>query len=402
MERWGLHRRIALLTMSLVGTSPLMLIAGLMGVTAFISMWVSNTATTVVMLPIGMSVVSTALEGARDAGPDHDGSHTRGVRNFATCVVLGIAYAASIGGVGTLIGTPPNTYFAGFFEKTVGQSFSFDRWLWAGLPLLVLFLPAAWAILTLLVFPVRGARISGARRLIREQLASLGPVRPTEWAVLVTFLGAAGAWIFRPQLCRLLGLSRTDAQGAETLLLTDAGIAITAALVLFILPVSLKQRRFVLDWPTASRLPWGVLLLFGGGISLADSMTSTGCNVYLGSLFTGLERLPTWVMILTVCAAVTFVSELASNIAVTAAMLPVMRAVEQRLSLPPGMLLIPTTLAASCGFMLPVATAPNALAFATGHASVRSMLRAGILLDLLGIGLITLVTTTLGTRALAP
>ena len=403
MERWGLHTRIALVTMSIVGTSPLMLIAGLMLVTGLISMWVSNTATTVVMLPIGMSVVKTALAGAAHGGaPDHDGSHARGIRNFATCVVLGIAYAATIGGVGTLIGTPPNTYFAGFFEKAVGQTFSFDRWLWVGLPLLGLFLPLAWVILALVVFPVRGAKISGARRLIREQLAALGPMRATEWATLATFVAAAGAWIFRPQLCRVLGLVRKDAQGAETLLLTDSGIAITAALLLFAVPVSVKERRFVLDWPTASRLPWGVLLLFGGGISLADAMTSSGCNVYLGSMFTGLQHLPVWLMILVIAATVTFVSELASNIAVTAAMLPVMRAVEVKLNLAPGTLLIPTTLAASCGFMLPVATAPNALAFATGHASMRSMLRVGFLLDLVGIGLITLIMATLGSRALAP
>ncbi len=402
MERWGLHKRIALVTMSLVGTSPLMLVAGLMLVTGLISMWVSNTATTVVMLPIGMGVVKTAIEGARDAGPDPDGSHSRGLRNFATCVVLGIAYAASIGGVGTLIGTPPNTYFAGFFEKSVGRTFPFDAWLWVGLPLLGLFLPLAWVILAVIVFPVRGAKISGARRLIREQLDALGPMRPTEWAVLITFLASAGAWISRPQLCRALGLVRTDDKGAEVLLLSDPGIAITAALVLFMLPVSLKERKFVLDWPTASRLPWGVLLLFGGGISLADAMTSSGCNVYIGSMFSALEGLPTWVMILAIATTVCFVSELASNIAVVAAMLPVMRAVELKLNLTPGTLLIPTTLAASCGFMLPVATAPNALAFATGHASMRSMLRAGILLDLLGIGLITIITVTLGARALTP
>ncbi len=400
MERWGLHRRIALMTMSVVGTSPLMLIAGLMLVTAGMSMWVSNTATAIVMLPIGMSVVRTALEAPGAPAGDRTAPGSRGAANFGACVVLGIAYAASIGGLGTLIGTPPNTFLAGFYEKSMGQTLSFQRWLWVGVPLVALFLPLSWAALTLVAFPVRSVKIGGARAMIREQLAALGPMRGTEWAVLATFLGAAGAWIFRPQICRALGLVRTDSSGNESPLLSDAGIAIGAALVLFVIPVSVKERKFVLDWPTASRLPWGVLLLFGGGLSLADAMTSTGCNVFLGSLFTGIERLPTWLMVLVIAATVTFLSELASNIAVTAAMLPVMRAVEVKLNLAPGALLIPTTLAASCGFMLPVATAPNALAFATGQAPMRSMLRGGILLDIIGVALITLVTTLLGPRVL--
>jgi len=405
MERWGLHRRIALVTLSLVGTSPARIVGGLMLATGLISMWVSNTATAIVMLPIGLSVVSLLAEhertGRADGEPGRD-PRGRTSRNFGTCVVLGIAYAASIGGVGTLIGTPPNTLFAGEFHRFTKTEFTFERWLWVGLPLLALFLPLSWLILTKVVFPMGRTPIAGAGSLIRSQRDALGPMKAGEWATLIVFLTAAVWWIMRPQFCQWLGLMGVSADGKPVARLTDGGIAMTAAIVLFLWPVDIKERRFALDWATASRLPWGVLLLFGGGLSLAGAMSATGCDKQVGAMFAGIERLPPWLMILLIATVVTFLSELASNIAVTAAMLPIMHGVELRIGVPTGTLMIPTTLAASCGFMLPVATAANALAYGTGHVSMRSMMRAGFLLDILGIGLITLVTATLGARALIP
>lgn len=410
MERWGLHTRIALHILRSVGTSPARLVLGLMGATALISLFVNNTATTMVVLPIGLSLAAAI---AHDHGPE-----SRLTKNFALSAILGIAYAASLGGMGTLVGTAPNIQLAGFFKNSVAQELSFARWLWIGLPIVAILTPLTWLLLTRVLFPIHEPSRTEAVRSdptredgslpiastqeravldarLRAQLAALGPMSRGEWATLIVFTLAAAGWIFREPASRALGLVTIE-NARHVPLITDAWIGIAASLLLFLIPISISRRQFALDWPTASGLPWGILLLFGGGLSLASAMTQHGIDTYIGSQLQALGHMPVWLLTLLVALVVAAASELASNTALTAAMLPIMLGVEKQLQLPSGSLLIPTTLAASCGFMLPVATPPNALAFATGRVPLRAMLRAGLLLDLLGVAVITAVFITLG------
>ncbi|MCC6228855.1 MAG: DASS family sodium-coupled anion symporter [Phycisphaerales bacterium] len=399
MERWGLHERLALSVMSVTGSSPTRLVAGMMLATGIVSMWVSNTATTMFMLPIGLSVAGVVSSHAKDA---HD--HML-ARNFSTCVVLGIAYAASITGVSTLIGTPPNGVFAGFVEKHFGSPPSFVSWLWVGLPMAVIVLPAAWFLLVRVLFHLPTGERPDARELIRSRLSALGPMKRGEWATLIAFSCAAALWIARPWLNTWLNSESLsglrEAIGIKAFALTDAGIALAAALSLFVVPAGGRRRTFVLDWPTAARIPWGVLLFFGGGLSLAAMMSHTGVDLLLGRALSGLKGVPLWVLLPLVVASVTFLSELASNVALVAAVLPVMYAAEKELGLPPGVLLVATTIAASNGFMLPVATPPNALAYATGKVSTRQMARAGFLIDLAAIVVGSVVCVLFASRAMS-
>ena len=375
MQRWGLHRRIALGVLSAVGTRPAALVGGFMLATAFISMWVSNTATAVMMLPIALSVVQLVQRGA----PEGSRSDLPGA------LMLGIAYAASIGGFATLIGTPPNALLAGFVRQTYGIRVGFAQWMMVGVPMMLVLLPFTWLLLTRVVYRVNEPEIPGGRELIAGEMRSLGPVSAPERVVAVVFGLAALAWIVRPLL-------ETAVPGAE---LSDAGIAITAALVLFLFPVNLARAEFVLDWQWAGRLPWDVLLLFGGGLSLADALTRTGVAKWIGAGLSGLGSLPTPLLVLLVCATIVFLSEIASNTATAAAFLPVVGSLAVGVGENPLLFVVPAALAASCGFMLPVATPPNAIAYATGHVSVPRMARAGLLLDLMGIAVILVVAYTL-------
>jgi sodium-dependent dicarboxylate transporter 2/3/5 len=382
MERWGLHRRIALTTLRFVGTRPMHLVAGFMAITATLSMWVSNTATAVMMLPIALSVHGLlkergAAEGAADAGS----------RNLALCLMLGIAYAASIGGIGTLIGTPPNVIFAGFVERELGISISFARWLAVGVPLVVVFVPIAWFVLTRVVYPIGDAPIPGGSDLIRRGLAGLGPMKPGGGVTLVVFSVTAAAWISRPLLASL------EIAGARPFAgLTDAGIAMLAALVLFVIPVDLSKPTFTMDWPTARRLPWGILILFGGGLSLAAAVTRHGVADFLGEQTRVLAATPELLVVVAVAAGVIFLTELTSNTATTAALLPILAGVAPALGLHPITLLVPAAIAASCAFMMPVATPPNAIVFGSGHVTIPQMCRAGLWLNLIGIALVTALT----------
>ncbi|MCC6970676.1 MAG: DASS family sodium-coupled anion symporter [Phycisphaerales bacterium] len=399
MERWGLHERLALSVMSFTGSSPTRLVAGMMLATGVVSMWVSNTATTMFMLPIGLSVAGVVASHAATA------QEQKLARNFSTCVVLGIAYAASITGVSTLIGTPPNGVFSGFVEKNFGRPPSFVSWLWVGLPMAVIVLPAAWFLLVRVLFHLPTGERADARELIRSRLAGLGPMKRGEWATLIAFSCAAVLWIARPWVNSWLnGESLAPVRELihiKSFTMTDAGIALAAALSLFVVPAGEGKRTFVLDWPTAVKIPWGVLLFFGGGLSLAAMMSHTGVDLLLGRALSGLRGVPLWVLLPLVVASVTFLSELASNVALVAAVLPVMYAAEKELGLPPGVLLVATTVAASNGFMLPVATPPNALAYATGKVSTRQMARAGLLLDLTAIVVGSVVCVLLATRAMS-
>jgi sodium-dependent dicarboxylate transporter 2/3/5 len=387
IQRWGLDRRIAFRTLALVGTRPSAIIAGTMGATAFVSMWVSNTATAAMMLPIALSLVDLTLRqktgrSLADLGgiPEDD----RDTRNFALSLLLSIAYGASIGGVGTLIGSPPNGILARFVAQTYGREVSFARWLTVGLPVVAAFLPLAWWLTTRVLFPVRGGEIEGGRRFVADEIAKLGPLGRGERATLVVFAVTVVLWVFRPLVADVA------IAGAKPLAaLSDTGIAVAAALALFVIPVDRARGVYVMDWATAQKLPWGVLVLFGGGLALAAATEINGVAGFIGSLASGLGGLPALLVLLVVVTVMVFMSELTSNTAQVATMLPVLAALAPVLGVSPLLLLVPATVAASCAFMMPVGTPPNAIVFGTGLIRMPDMIKAGFWLNLSGIVVIT-------------
>jgi len=379
MQRWGLHQRIALSALRLAGTRPAGIVAGFMAVTAFLSMWVSNTATTIMMLPIALSVIGlSAVDDARDT------SANTAENPFAIALLLGIAYAASIGGIGTLIGTPPNLFLASFAESELGISISFARWMAVGVPLVVVFVPITWFLLTRVLFPVKDEQITADADTIPRMLRSLGSMNRGEKITLLVFVLTAVAWMTRPLLSQLALFDAHPFAG-----LTDAGIAVVAALVLFVTPVDVRQRVFTMDWDTATHLPWGLLLLFGGGLSLAGAISRNGVSEFIGSQVAAIGTAPVLVMIVVVVTMMIFLTELTSNIATTAALVPILAAIAPPLGFHPLLLAVPAAIAASCAFMLPVATPPNAIVFGSGQVDIAQMMRAGIGLNLIGIVLIT-------------
>ncbi|NGM20103.1 DASS family sodium-coupled anion symporter [Roseomonas stagni] len=364
LERWNLHRRIALRVVAAVGTRPAALVGGFMLATAFLSMWVSNTATAVMMLPIGLSVIGLLSRDGEDAG------------GFGTALLLGIAYSASIGGLATLIGTPPNALLAAFVARSYGIEIGFAQWMAIGLPITVALLLLAWLILTRLAFRLPTAAVTGSAALIRDELGKLGRLSGPEIRVGLVFLAAAFLWVSRPALSGVLPAG-----------VNDTVIAIAAGVALFIIPAggANPPGTALLDWSAAKRLPWGVLLLFGGGLALASAIGSSGLAAWIGAAFAGLDTWPVILVVVLVTAAIVFLTELTSNTATAAAFLPLMASVAPALGADPFLLTIPVALAASCAFMLPVATPPNAIVFGSGHLTVAQMARAGFLLNLAGI-----------------
>lgn len=371
MQRWGLHRRFALGTLSFVGSKPRRIVAGFMFVTAMLSMWVSNTATTITMLPIALSVISMTRE-------------RQGSANFAACLFLGIAYAASIGGIGTLIGTPPNLFLASFVERQMGRTVGFTTWMGIGIPLVLVFLPVTWWLLTRVLFSFPDDTLEGEEAALEKEREGLGPMNRGERITLFVFALTAACWITRPLLAKL------EVFGARPLAgLTDTGIAVSAAVALFLIPVDARSRRFTMNWETAVKLPWGILILFGGGLSLAAAVQGNGVGAYLGFKVGSLAGVPGIVLVLFVTALMIFLTELTSNTASTATFVPILFSIAPALGMDPLLLIVPATIAASCAFMLPVATPPNAIVFGSGRVTIPQMCRAGIWLNLIGIGLVT-------------
>jgi sodium-dependent dicarboxylate transporter 2/3/5 len=389
MERWGLHRRIALRVLATIGGGPRMVVAAFMGLAALFSMWVSNTATAVMMLPIALSIASRAGATGATGAVEATGGGGRRDGAFARALLLGIAWGCSIGGVGTLIGTPPNALLASFVVQEYGPeaTIGFAEWMMVGVPVVLVMLPLAWLLLVRVVepLPAGGGPGSGggggaARVALRSELAALGRIARPEWIVLVVFLAAAAAWITRPLW---------TGDGSPLAAINDAGIALTAALVLFLVPSGDPRHARVLDWDVARDLPWGILLLFGGGLALAGAITRTGVDDWFGGLAGGLDVLPTVLVVLAVVAVIVFLTEITSNTATTAAALPVLAALAAVLGIAPLMLLAPAAIAASCAFMMPVATPPNAIVFGSGRLAIADMVRAGFLLNLVSIVVVT-------------
>ncbi len=375
LERWEVHRRLALVVLGRVGTEPSRVIGAFMLISAFISMWVTNTATTIMLLPVATSVLSLTQVDAADSERQ---------QNFSICLLLGIAYAASIGGIGTIIGTAPNLFVVSFIESQMGVEISFLRWMAAGVPLVLVFVPLTWWVLVHHTFRLPTGRFDGLAEELARRREQQGPMDRGARRTVVVFCATALAWITRPVL------NDAAIAGWQPLAgLTDPGIAILGALALFVTPVSLRQRQFLMDWQTAVRLPWGLLILFGGGLSLAAALDSSGFSAFLGSQVQALGMLPEVLLVALVVALMIFLTELTSNTATTATLIPVMFAVAAGLGLDPLLLVVPAGIAASCAFMLPVATPPNAIVFGSGRLTIAQMSRAGLRLNLLGIVLIT-------------
>ncbi|MBR9920903.1 MAG: DASS family sodium-coupled anion symporter [Bacteroidetes bacterium] len=372
IEKVDLHRRIALNIIRLTGISPDRIVLGFMLSTAFLSMWISNTATTVVMLPIALSVVQLLIH-------DEDG-FTKNDRNFALSLMLGIAFAANVGGTATLIGTPPNTVLVGFMEQEFGTSLSFVKWLMLGFPFMLIMLFLIYFILVKWVYPNHLPRFDSSAALIKGELRKLGKIDREEAMVLTVFAATALLWIFRAPINKLIpGLS-----------LSDAGISMLAALTLFSLPANMKAGKFVLEWKDTNRLPWGILILFGGGLALASGMAQAGIIDIIGDWISGYDSNPFLISALSIFV-VLFMTELMSNVALVNIFIPVLAGIAIGLDLPILHLAIPATLASSCAFMLPMATPPNAIVFASGHVKVHQMARAGVMLNFLAVLLLILL-----------
>ena len=383
MQRWNLHRRIAMNIVKTVGFSPGRLIFGFMIATAVLSAFVSNTATTVMMMPIGLAIIAHVIEEGKKEGLDKTIDFSQGYFNFGLNLMLGIAYAASIGGVATLIGTPPNTVLAGYLQKAYGYEITFVDWMKVGVPLVAVFLPLCWLWLTRVANPMKLKKVPGGRDLINQELKEMGSMSPGErWTALVFCLTALG-WIFRKKL----GFIFPDPK-----LVTDAAIAMTGAIVLFLIPINMKKNEFVMDWHWASKMPWGVLILFGGGLSMAAGFKTTKLAEWIGSQVGLLENAPIVILIIAVTTLIIFLTELTSNTATSAMVMPILSAVAIGLGQSPLLLVIPAAVAASCAFMLPVATPPNAIVFGSGYVTIPQMAKSGIGLNLIGIVLVVVVS----------
>ncbi len=381
MQRWDLHRRIALNILRFVGGDGRSLVGGFMLASGLLSMWVMNTSTTMMLLPIGVSIISVIhanVEGLTDEDK----------LNFQCALLLGIAYAASIGGMATLVGTAPNAMMAAFMAENYQVEIDFARWLMVGLPLSLIMLPLAWFTLTRVVFPLNFQTSDQGKSKLQEMRLAMGKITVPEQRVALIFLVVALAWITRPLLTNIEGLSA----------LNDSTIAIAGAIALFVVPAGSAKGDALLEWSDLEKLPWGILLLFGGGLTLAAAVSNTGLAQWIGTSLNALGTLPLIVLVAVAAAMIIFLTELTSNIATTATFLPVVAAVALEAGIDPIVLTVPVTFAASCAFMLPVATPPNAIVFGSGLLRIPQMMRAGFALNLVGIVIVSTAAIWLAPR----
>jgi sodium-dependent dicarboxylate transporter 2/3/5 len=372
MQKWNLHKRIALHTIRAVGVSPPRIILGFMLATAFLSMWISNTATAMMMLPIALAVVGQLTN---DDSSDLEAYSPA----FGVALMLGIAYSASIGGVATLIGTPPNAILAGIVERVYEQRISFAAWMSFGLPLSIVMLTIAWFYLTRIAYPVKHQTVPNVTQVIQQQINQLGPMTRQEGLVALIFALVAITWITRG----LIEIKLLDG-------VSDATIAIVGALLLFIIPSDIKQREFLLDWSSAVKLPWDILILFGGGFALAQGFSDSGLTEWIVLQMSVLKGAYLVVLILAITLVVIFLTEVTSNTATATLILPVLGALATAVDVEPMTLMIPAAIAASYAFMLPVATPPNAIVFSSRYITIPQMARAGFYMNLVASLVITL------------
>jgi len=374
MQRWDLHKRIALGLLTVSGTNGSSLVGGFMVTAALLSMWMTNTSTTMMLLPIIVSVIAVITTTVTDI--DAKERH-----NFEICLLLGTAFGATIGGVATLVGTPPNAFLAAFLAENYDIEISFASWMMVGVPVTIIMLPLAWLALVKLVYPISFETSKETQVMLKDMKRDLGKASKAEWRVGIVFLFVVIGWMSRPWLGDLLSIEG----------LSDAGIVMMAAFLLFLILRGVSGQRSLMDWGMTRDLPWAILILFGGGLSLAASVSDTGLAQWLGYSLVPLGAFGIGAVVFAAVVLVIFLTELTSNLATTATLLPVMAALALELGVNPIILTVPVALAASCAFMLPVATPPNAIVFGSGRLTIPEMAKAGLVLNLVGIILLSLV-----------
>lgn len=372
LEKVNLHKRIALNIIKITGTTPNKVVLGFMIATATLSMWISNTASTVVMLPIAMSVIGLLIN-------DADG-FTKSDQNFALCVMLGIAFSANAGGIATVIGTPPNSVMIGLLESEYNIQISFLKWMVIGVPFSIIMITISYLVLVKLMFPNKQLKFNASRDIIKTELTKLGPMTGKEKMVLVIFGITIFLWVFRTLINKLF----------PELALSDTIISMIAAVSLFAIPYNLKKGDFIIKWKDTSKLAWGILILFGGGLALAKGMSVSGIVDVVANTIAASE-ISIFITAVLLITLMLFMTELMSNVALVAVLAPVVAGIAIGLEIPILYLLIPVTMASSCAFMLPMATPPNAIVFASGYIKVHEMARAGIILNLISVGLLILL-----------
>jgi len=388
MERWGLHRRIALRILRLCGARPGGILFGSMAATWFLSMWISNTASTMMMVPIALALVMKLEE---NLGKEH-------LSRYSIGLFLGIAYGASTGGIATLVGTPPNLSFVRILKINfpAAPEISFASWFAFALPCSVLMLVIIWLLLTWSYSPRRGG-FEPDKEIFEREYRELGPLSFEEWAVLVDFLLLVFLWLFRRDIqfghLTIPGWSRLFTNAG---LLDDGTVAIAMAFILFVIPCKGKGGERIMDWRTASRLPWGIVLLIGGGFALAEGFKESGLSMWLGHRLEALGGLSPILIVALICTLITFLTELTSNTATAQILLPIIAVMATGLGLNPLLLMVPGTIACSQAFMLPVATPPNAIVFGSGRVRISDMARTGLLINIIGILVITFAIFLLG------
>jgi solute carrier family 13 (sodium-dependent dicarboxylate transporter), member 2/3/5 len=371
VERHGLHRRIALLILGAASASPAGIVGGVMVAAAFISMWVSNTSTVLLMFPIGLSIIQLVGKGRGE---------------FGAALMLGIGYSTLIGGLGTLVGTVPNALTVAFLNDSFGDRPSFLEWMLVGVPLIVVLLPAAWFLLTRIAFRVPTGPLDGWKTTIRAEKDQLGPMSRAETSIAIVFLITATLWVTLPFLSDIPGF-----------LLDETGIAMMGALATFLVPINLRRGEFLMDWTTALKVPWGLLLLFGGGLSLASAIQRSGLAAWGAQRLSGLGPLSLVLLMLILAVVAVFASEIMSNTATAATILPIAGALALALGRDVWYMAFPIAFGASCAFMMPVGTPSNAIVYGSGQFSLAKMARIGLLMNLVSIGAITVVVYVLVT-----
>ncbi|MDM8552225.1 DASS family sodium-coupled anion symporter, partial [Desulfobacterales bacterium HSG2] len=391
MEKWNLHKRIALYIIRVIGGGPSRIILGFMVAAAFLSMWISNTATAIMMVPIGLAIV-LQMEAKFDAKETH---------KFTVGLMLGIAYACSLGGVATLVGTPPNLSFARIFEITFPEAepIAFGTWFIMGLPLTVVMLSIVWLLLTKVFFRVP-EHVTVDRSIVDKEYEDLGLMSYEEKCVLVVFFLTAFLWVFRKNL----NLGFLSIPGWSQLipypkLIDDGTVALCMGMILFLIPTRSSDAKSatIMGPDVIKNLPWNIVLLFGGGFALAKGFQATGLSTLIGNKFAGLAGMPPFLMIIIICFGLTFLTELTSNTATTEMILPILASVAFAMKTNPLMLMIPATLSASCAFMMPVATPPNAIVFGSGRIKIAEMARVGIFINIIGVFVIATLFYLIGT-----
>ncbi|PAD35555.1 SLC13 family permease [Terribacillus saccharophilus] len=387
MEKWNLHKRIALNIISVVGTSTSRIVLGFMIATGFLSMWVSNTAAVMMMLPIGTAIIYQASQAAKSSKQNIREDN----KKFEKSLVFAIGYAGTIGGLGTLIGTPPNIILAAMASSLFGVEISFGGWMLIAVPIVIILLFSAWIYLTRVVFRIKMKELPGGKDLILKEKRDLGKMSFEEKAVLAVFTFAAFMWVSRTFLWQEDALLEIIAIPG----ISDTTIAVLAGVILFLIPSMNKKGQRILDWDVSKELPWGVLLLFGGGLAIAAGFTSSGLSQWMGDQLTVLEGLNIFVIIIISTTLVLFLTEITSNTATATMILPVMASLALALDVHPYAIMVPAAMAANCAFMLPVGTPPNAIIFASGKITIAEMVRTGFVLNIF-----TLILVILGVFAL--